>query len=276
MRIKHNKKRNTAFIYEALIVEATLAILKKNEPRQQQVFDILKRHFRGGTALNSDLNCYRSLYKNQNLSISTCKRILNETRLQQKELDNDIIFKMQSALLKDVNKNLGSYVFNNFVPNYKTLATIAQMFSEKTTPKNKIILENRLLSNMSIEIPRQEYEKLDNVVLKTFIEKFNSKYDSCLLQEQKELLLQYVSSFADNAVSLKVFLNEEIPRLKRALEEAKRFDDIRTDQNMIDKASLIIDKLESYAKQPISEGLLLTVLKTQSLIKEIYTDGDSS
>ncbi len=42
-------------------------------------------------------------------------------------------------------KNLAPSVFNNFVPNYKTLATIAQIFSNKTSPKNKIILENQII-----------------------------------------------------------------------------------------------------------------------------------
>ena len=30
MKVKHNKKRNTAFVYEALIREGTNAILKKD------------------------------------------------------------------------------------------------------------------------------------------------------------------------------------------------------------------------------------------------------
>ena len=33
MRAKHNKKRNTAFVYEALIKEATIAILKKQKDK---------------------------------------------------------------------------------------------------------------------------------------------------------------------------------------------------------------------------------------------------
>ena len=31
MRLKHNKKRNTAFVYEALIRELTTSIIKKNK-----------------------------------------------------------------------------------------------------------------------------------------------------------------------------------------------------------------------------------------------------
>ena len=43
---------------------------------------------------------------------------------------------------------------------------------------------------------------------------------------------------------------------------------------MIEKTELIINKLDSFAKQPISEELLLVIMKAQSLVKEINTDGD--
>ena len=33
MKVKHNKKRNTAFVYEALINEATVAVLKDDFER---------------------------------------------------------------------------------------------------------------------------------------------------------------------------------------------------------------------------------------------------
>ena len=42
MRIKHNKKRNTAFVYEALINEATVAILKKNPERRNKAIKLIK------------------------------------------------------------------------------------------------------------------------------------------------------------------------------------------------------------------------------------------
>ena len=50
----------------------------------------------------------------------------------------------------------------------------------------------------------------DKLVYEVFVDKFNKKYENELLQEQKQLLSCYISSFADNALGLKVFLNEEI------------------------------------------------------------------
>ena len=276
MRIRHNKKRNTAFVYEALIVEATVAIIKKDESKQLKTLNILKNHFKPGGVLRKDLECYRSLYEEQNLKPDISKRIINESRFQKKQLNSDALFEKQSALIKDINKNIGSSVFNNFVPNYKTLATIAQLFSDTISPKNQIILENQVMNIMSASKKDDNGVFVDNNLYNVFADKFNSKYDSSLLPEQKELLTHYISSFTDNAVSLKVFLNEEIARLKNLLIEADSINEISNDQEMKNKTNTIIEKLNGFSKQQINEGLLLTVLKTQSLVKEIYTNGNSS
>ena len=45
MKKRHNKKRNIAFVYEALIREATVAILRKDMDRRDKVLNIIKTHF---------------------------------------------------------------------------------------------------------------------------------------------------------------------------------------------------------------------------------------
>ena len=45
MKIRHNKKRNTAFVYEALVREATVAVLKEDVERRDKTISIIKRHF---------------------------------------------------------------------------------------------------------------------------------------------------------------------------------------------------------------------------------------
>jgi len=276
MRIKHNKKRNTAFVYEALIVEATVAVLKKDVHRQNKAIDIIRKHFNSKSVLKKDLNCYRSLYENQNLKTDVSKRIIREAKLQQKLLDPAGVFEAQTQLIHDINKDLSPSIFNNFVPNYKTLATIAQMFSDKISPKNQIILENQIITNMTKANNEVEEMFVDKALYNTFVGKFNNKYEVELLTEQKELLTHYISSFTDNAVSLKIFLNEEISRLKIKLEEARKIEEISVDENMLHKTSTIIERLESFSKEPISDELLLTILKTQALVKEIYTDGNNN
>ena len=42
MKVKHNKKRNTAFLYEALVRELTKAVVEQNVTRSQKIKKILK------------------------------------------------------------------------------------------------------------------------------------------------------------------------------------------------------------------------------------------
>ena len=276
MKIKHNKKRNTAFVYEALIREATVAILKNEHEKKDKVISILKKHFHAGSPLRDDLECYRSLYENQNLPKSLSEKILREARLQRTLINPDDLFKQQTALIHDVNKELQPSVFNNFVPNYKTLATIDQMFSVKVSPKNQVILENEIVARMQGKTEGESaMAPIDNITYKTFVRKFNDKYEEGLLKEQKDLLTYYIASFSDNALELKAFLNEEIGRLKTKLVDARDVEEIKADEAMLDKTNQIIEKLSSFAAVGINENVLLTVLKTQSLVEEIY-NGDNN
>lgn len=42
MKFKHNKKRNTAFIYETLIMEISKASMNRNEARKSSLVKMLK------------------------------------------------------------------------------------------------------------------------------------------------------------------------------------------------------------------------------------------
>lgn len=273
MKRRHNKKRNTALVYEALIKEATAAILRGDHETKNKVVSIVNKHFGLNSILRKDLQCYQSLAENQGLSKEDSKRILNETKLQKRLIDPTGLFKAQTQAIKDINTEIDSDIFNNFVPNYKTLATIDQMFSFKTSPKDKVLLENEVIEFMSATAEEDKTETVDNLVISTFIEKFNQKYSGELLDEQRELLTHYIMSFADNAVSLKMFINNEIGRLKEALiNSSTSVNEISKDKDMVQKTNQVVEKLESYSNVNVSDDVLLSVLKTQALVKEIYNN----
>ena len=45
MKNKHNKKRNTALVYEALVKEMTAAILRDDHNTKNKITNIIKKHF---------------------------------------------------------------------------------------------------------------------------------------------------------------------------------------------------------------------------------------
>ena len=202
-------------------------------------------------------------------------KIILEVRTQKRLIDPDGLFKQQTDLIHDINKELTSETFNNFVPNYRCLATIQQILSIKSSPKTKVMLEREIIDNMVvIKENKNEMPTIDNLTYQNFVNKFNEKYDNKLLKEQKELLTHYVASFSDNSLQLKIFLNNEISRLKLKIKEAKDISYIQEDDDMLEKTQLVFNKLQKFSKETISESILLTVLASQSLVEEIY-NGDN-
>jgi len=275
MKTRHNIKRNTAFVFEALVREATVAIIKENHEVKDKAIAIIKKHFVPGSLLYKDLQNYRSLYENQSLPREIAEKIIKEAKLAHRVMDPHGLFVSQSDLIADVNKELTPEVFNNFVPNYKTLASIAQMFSDKSSPKSAVILENNIIINMTLSEDKQEtLEPIDNLVLTSFVTKFNDKYKEGLLENQKTLLNHYITSFADNGLQLKMFLNSEISRLKEELTVSLDKEIIKEDKELIEKTNQVLEKLSSFQMQATNEKVILTVLKTQQLAEEIYTNGN--
>ena len=76
--MKHNKKRNTAFLYECLIRELTKAILKEDKQGQKKVKALLREFFTKGKVLAKELDLYKSLPKevdrNLILLLSSCTK----------------------------------------------------------------------------------------------------------------------------------------------------------------------------------------------------------
>lgn len=261
--MKYNKKRNTAFLYEALVLEMTKAIINKDEKRKAIALDILKENFYADSILHEELDAYRSVLETKGVEKDFANAILREAQRTYLSLHPDHVFSQQTHVINRVNKELGKDTFNIFTPNYKSLATINQLFSIKTPVKRRVILENSIIDDMTATEETMTMEPIDNLVYKVFVEKFNEKYDN-LLEEQKDLLYKYIFSFADDGYGLKIAMNEEISRLKSVIRENKD-----VDSSLSAKMSSLEQLLETYSKKEINDEMLLKVMQTQEFCKEL-------
>ena len=192
------------------------------------------------------------------------------------KLNQDRIFAEQSRLINTINKSLGVQVYDNFVPNYKDLATVYSIFNKSTPAKNRVLLEQKLIGNnagVSVDNSSSIKEPIDNLVYKSFVKRFNDKYHTSLNESQKNLVTKFVTSFADDGLELKMFLNEEVGTLKKDL---KDFAQGSEDKELAGQVTQVIAVLDEMKNKQVDVGMVETVLKIQQLKQEIFEDVSES
>ena len=273
-KTKHNKKRNTAFLYEALVREMTKAVVSQDKERKNNIVNILKESFSSNKILGRELKLYQAILESTDLNDITAEKLLYKIREAYSELDEQEIYDAQSSVINRINKEIGSDVYNNFVPNYKSIATVSQLFGADSTAvgiKRGVILEQQVLKALTantVEESKTEMKPIDNIVFKTFTSKFNETYGDDLLSEQKELLNRYILSFSSD-IDMKIYLNEELGRLHGALQQALATDEIKSDNTMTESTNSVINMIEEFRDTPVDKSLVEKVLKIQNLVHEI-------
>jgi len=266
--MKHNKKRNTAFLYECLIRELTKAIIKEDKIKQTKVKGLLREFFSKGKALGKELDLYKSLLESKELNQDFSRRLMIETKKDFDAIDRKVVFNEQTSLINKINKALGNHAFSNFVPNYKDLATIGLYFQNSNLgAKKRIMLEDKVVGYLTrLEENRTEMKPVDSLEFKMFVKRFNETYEHSLLREQKDLLSNFIVSFSDNGLGLKSFLNDEIGRLKEAVSShIVEGSDTPLNENF----KKVRAKLDSYAKTPMNSKIVEEVFYIQDLLAEV-------
>lgn len=260
---KHNKKRNTAFLFESLVKELTKAVVYENKQQQKAISLLIREFFNKKNILHKELSLYKQLYETKEFPKEVAEKLINSVKEEHGKLSESDIYNEQSRLIAKINKSFGSGVYNNFLPNYKTLATISQIFNKSVEPKQKILLEQELASNITGKIltENKKTEVYDAAVINRFVERFNETYNGSLLTEQKTLLSKYINS-AEDDLELKLFLNEELHRLKAEINALKSLDESGNVQR-------IYESLDGFKFEEINDELIKRLMYIQQFVHEV-------
>ena len=271
-RIKHNKKRNTIFLYEALVRELTKATVEKDQDRRETILDIVKEHFSNDTLMGREVRIYKNILETKDAKQNIAEKILSESKIEYSVINKKQLFTEQSQMISRINKELSKDVFTTFVPNYKNLATLQQVFNNvDLSAKERVLLEEEVLELMteaSQKVDTKELKHIDSLVYKSFVERFNKEY-SGLLEEQKALLCSFISSGIEGNLEFQMYLNDEIGRLKEEVSTAKTTKEFTEDTEMLSKADQVLGILEGFSQKPIEDSDLKKILKIQELAREI-------
>jgi hypothetical protein len=275
MKFKHNKKRNTAFLYESLVRELIKNVMRKDEVKKQTTIELMKRYFHAGSPLGKELKLYKALYETTNLQPIDAEKLLHEAKMAYFGYgfaSPQQIHDEQSQLIAAVNKKLSPEVFSNFVPNYKSLATIQQIFSKEMSLPSRIMLERKVLDDLCSKKPiveqKEEKIKLNDLIVKTAIKTFNKKYEG-LNENQKKLISKFVTRDEETEPELRFFVAEEFARIKDKLSTSINIREFKEDKLMQEKAKKTLSLISEAIKKDVDEEGVALLLKLQELEKEL-------
>ena len=137
-------------------------------------------------------------------------------------------------------------------------------------------MEKHVLENLTQRVDERVEKNLkpiDDLVVKTFTNKYNDQYSE-LLPEQKGLLNRHILSIRDGGTDFKVFLNSELRRLHTEVKNSLVLEDVRSDEQMINNTNSVLKIIESFDAAEFSSENLKTVLKIQKLANEYKKDAN--
>ena len=229
MKLKHNKLRNPAILFELLVRQITTDTLNNRESKS---VDILKRHY-NNTQIAKEFKIYKTLYEAKNLSEAKASILINSAIQAYSKLNKTTLRKAKYDLIADIREsyNLEEF-FKSKVNNYKTLASIYMLFetvnSDIVDPeiesKYRFTIMESICENPNKNAKDsllEEYNSYDkgtrSLVYKLLIQKFNEKY-SDLDDNQKSLLKEYITNISTSD-SLREYVNTEITKVKKGIKK---------------------------------------------------------
>ena len=86
-KFKHNKKRNSAFLYEILIQELTKSVLSQNKKLQNKIVTLVKESFSPDSLMYRELKLYRAITHTKDVGVLTAEKIINEVKIRHRDLN---------------------------------------------------------------------------------------------------------------------------------------------------------------------------------------------
>lgn len=279
MRIKHNKFRNTGVLFELLVRQIASDTLANTDSKAVK---IVKKYFHN-SEMAKEHKLYHTILTAPRLSEGKAEALVNTTVDLAKKLNKETLLKEKYNLIKEVKKhyNLESF-FKAKVNNYKTLAAAYTLFESAMETKfvepkqlvlNKLTLMEHITKKQLVENKESDVEQTlakedKNVRILAYrmlIEKFNSKY-STLSERQKSVLKEFINNIS-NPEHLKVYINENLNKVKTELSDLVKQVDDKTTEIKLNEVITLIKPIS--AKSSVKDEHLVALLQYQQLAEEI-------
>ena len=283
-KVKHSKYKNTGLIFEFLVRQVTVDVLKGD--KKSIALEIIKKRFNESSELGKELSLYNILINEKYKSDKKADYLISEVMNKRKKLNNSNLRREKYNLISYIkeNFNVGEF-FASKVYNYKTYASIYKLFehSGKISPDEKTesyfnILEHITTDDKNIKLSETvsksalpKDEDLRILTYRTLLEKFNKKY-SGLNSNQSGLLKAYINNVS-NANSLKEYVSRKLPNLKK---ELKKYSGAKMDKVVKIKLKESINSIEKFCLPKgkiVKDSSVVQMMRYYELLKELKNAG---
>lgn len=207
----HSKKRNSGLLYNFLLRKISAFLVEGDEKKANRALKILKTAFRPGTELHKELRLINSLAKVTLSNASTASSVIQEAKVASRTHDVNALDREKSLLIRNINHRLNddNLFYEQYVPDYKILATIQTLVNEWRQPTGDIekvaLYEDALTNHLITEkTPVSdgglvESSVMDSrLIVKAMTKRLNERYNGVLSTHQKELIRMYALSSGAN------------------------------------------------------------------------------
>ena len=279
--VKHNKIKNTAILYELLSRQITVDVL--NDTKSPKSVRIFKEFFSKNTEMGKEYELYSILLEKKYKNDSHASQLVEAVVKSRRKLSNRRLNNEKYNLIKTIKENYDiKEFFNTRIPNFKIMASVYKLFGTETGKEDfgpvqrtdsvititEHITQNTTHSNKANKVVKEFKEQGKDLRLLSYqllVDKFNSKYKT-LNENQKNLLKEYINNVS-NTNSLKVFIDSEVVKIKKAI---KSLLPKLNDKITKIKLSEAIDYTDSATKgKVVQDKHVVALMRYYELIKEI-------
>ncbi len=278
--MRHNKKRNTALLYEFLIRHISKCLVESREDEAKKAVNMIKKYYAKNSVLHKELDLFNHIFKNTVKSRDYASRLLSEVVSQAKGLDQRALDQCKGRLIKEINYSFDADQFySHKIPNYVIYASAQTLLSDSKKINNieKIKIEEKIVDFLTEDkSPAQSISqalkldpKYNNAVYKIVIKKFDDKYSGKLNENQRKFLTKYaVSLISENKIIFSNAANNEIAKIQDSL--AMITDpEIAKDKDLMGKITECRKALQSYDPKSLTEHQVVKLLQYMSLSEAI-------
>ena len=273
----HNKKRNTALLYEFLVRTISSALVEGDKRKSSTALRIIRKHYKPGTHLYKEFRLFNALVKTTISSDSIVTSILSEARVAANGTDVDALAREKSLLIRNINHMLkDDNFYDQPIAEYRLYATIQTLLNEWRKPAGTADItslanyENQLREWLLVEKKKEDHVLIDEtpgttrLVMKMMMKKMNEKYSVTLNNEQREIIKAYAFSSTDESQSsIKKRLKETRINLLESIDryvEQKKDDTLLVNKLIDAKTRVIAESLENVDDFIVSRFMLYSTL----------------